>query len=694
MAVRVATAVALSLPDAPLRLELRGVGVRMPFGLGVPPAGAPAVPGAPGLPDVAGQTGALGLHLPVDGIDPTGAGVAFDSPVVAASGRIERRPSGDYAGILAARVPPVSATAFGVLGLARPASFAVVLSATFPPPGVQVGLGFSLTGVGGVVAVNRRVDRAALLQAVADGTAARLLFPRDLGAGAGQVLASLEAIFPRAPGRVIAGPMFQLSWGGRLVTASFAVLLELPEPVRLSLLGTLLVTVPDPELPLVRIEATFAGTFDPQVPSFELFASVRGSIVGVTLTGDLYALVRGGATPTLVLSAGGFHPRYPVPAGVPPIRRLGMVLAPTPLIELRCQAYVAVTSNTIQFGARLELSATVAGCGLSGHLAFDVLVQRDPTHFVADASAAIAVRVFGEKLAGVSLDFTLEGPAPWRARGRGSVELFLLSASFDFDETWGDPPPQRTLPPPNVGGRLLDALRDRGSWVARAPDLTGAPFVLADGAARRLAAGELLHPQGALGVRQRAVPLRLRIDRFDGVPVAPQTWDVADPPGGALGDAGELREEFAAGQFQALDDDRALSRPSFEAYRAGVRFTAGGVETAPDARAASLAFETTVITGDEPAVRHRDLDVGDLLDAALAVAAAPGIDQPVWWRPATDPVTVAAPPVVLVDGLSLAAAQDAPPFPTAAEAEQAAAALRAGDPRRRVAVADAWEAQG
>ena len=78
---------------------------------------------------------------------------------------------------------------------------------------------------------------------------------------------------------------------------------------------------------------------------------------------------------------------------------------------------------------------------------------------------------------------------------------------------------------------------------------------------------------------------------------------------------------------------------------------------------------------------------------ALAVVAAPGIEHPVWWRPATEPVAVAAPPVVLVDGLTLAAADDAPAFATAAEAEQAAAQLRAAEPGRRVAVAGAWEAQ-
>ena len=98
------------------------------------------------------------------------------------------------------------------------------------------------------------------------------------------------------------------------------------------------------------------------------------------------------------------------------MRRLALDLS-SGFLQLRAQAYFTLTSNTIQFGARLDLVAEVAGCGLRGFLAFDVLVQFEPFRFVADLSAGIAVQAFGETLAGISLALALEGPAAWRARG-------------------------------------------------------------------------------------------------------------------------------------------------------------------------------------------------------------------------------------------------------------------------------------
>ena len=150
--------------------------------------------------------------------------------------------------------------------------------------------------------------------------------------------------------------------------------------------------------------------------------------------------MRGGDDPQFVLSAGGFHPAFRVPRGVPALRRIAVEI-PGPLLTMRCEAYLALTTGTVQFGARIELSAEVAGCGLRGYLGLDVLVQIRPhLYFIAEISAGISVEVFGESLASVHLDFALEGPTPWRARGRGEVDLFFFSASFDFETSWGDEP--------------------------------------------------------------------------------------------------------------------------------------------------------------------------------------------------------------------------------------------------------------
>ena len=88
----------------------------------------------------------------------------------------------------------------------------MALRATFP--GIQVGFGFALTGVGGLLAVNRRVDVDALRGRLASGTAGRILAPQDPIRNAPALLADLDAVFPVAPGVTVIGPTAQLIWAG------------------------------------------------------------------------------------------------------------------------------------------------------------------------------------------------------------------------------------------------------------------------------------------------------------------------------------------------------------------------------------------------------------------------------------------------------------------------------------------------
>lgn len=642
--------------------------------------------GLPGAPIVVvsddGIAGALPRELLLE----------LDLPVVQGAGELLELGPGEYAGVLSVTLPPLSATAFGVLGLPaadRDLSFLLIVGATFPPPGIQLGFGFAVSGLGGVVGVNRRIDRDALMRGVADGSVANLLFPSDPVGNARAVIAGLPAIFPHARGSVVAGPMLQLSWGGRLVTASVAVLLEVSDTVRLSILGKLVVALPDPLAPLVLLQASFAGQIDPGEPSVSLLASLTGSqIVGMPLNGDLYLLTRGGANATFVLSAGGFHPTFARPYGVPALRRIGIDLSPYPLIELRCEAYFAVTPNTVQFGARVELVAEVAGCGLRGHLGFDALIQFAPqVSFIAQMSAGIAIRVLGRTLVGISLDLSLSGPSPWRARGRGEIDLFLFSACFDFDEQWGQQP---ALPStaPDVRDELKKALETADAWLVRRAE--GAASVrLTRAADRALGTHELVDPYGSLTARQQAVPLGVTIDRFGRLPVAPQRWDITEVRIGGVERPSmrELRAEFAPGQFLAMNDDEQLSRPAFAQFVAGAELVAGPVQMAP-ALPADIDFEQRVLIADV-AVPFA-FGFGLWLQAHETIANAPTASDPLWWQAPATRITVAdETPVAAASTWSLAAEPDVAASATATELRQALALGRPG-----VSVVEAWELAG
>jgi hypothetical protein len=629
-------------------------------------------------------------------------------PPVQLRGRLERRQGlSDWAGTLSATLPAATATAFGVLSLdgSEGPSFVVLMGVTFPEPGLQIGLGFALGGIGGVVGVNRAINRDALISAISDGTAGELLFPPDPVEAAGRVIPRLPALFPAAPGRILVGPMFRVTWGGRMVSLSAAVVAELPDPVRLSVLGVLRVALPDPAVPLIELKATFAGQYDSAEPSAFLMASLNGShMAGIPLNGDVLVLSRGGPDATFILSAGGFHPAFSIPRGVPALNRLSMNLSPVPWLQLRCKAYLAITSNTAQFGAQLDFAAEIADCGLKGNFGLDVLIYFKPAlSFTASMRGALAVEVFGESLLGIAFDLTLQGPNPWRASGRGSIDLWLFSASFDFDESWGAPPPPVLLPPPDLEHELRLAFQRPEAWAVVPPAAAaGSPVILSPYANKLLAEGGRVHPHGRLAARQRVLPFGIDIQRFGRTPVEPaQRWDIESATlGGANALGGVTHDEFAPGQFRDLDEDEQLGSPAFESYRSGIEFVADS--GLPDENLfcrATVDWETRVVEESVPRfVRMlRRARIAALADAER-VAVAHSVRDRHWWPAVEEPLTVyARPPLTAVSTWSMAPA-------VSAEADAMAARVVGGAPadteirqhfggRRAVRTVETWEVQ-
>ena len=79
-----------------------------------------------------------------------------------------------------------------------------MITAEFPP--IQLGFGFSLLGVGGLLGLNRSVMVERLRSGVRDGTLDSVLFPEDVVANAGRILSDLQQVFPPTPGPVRVRP--------------------------------------------------------------------------------------------------------------------------------------------------------------------------------------------------------------------------------------------------------------------------------------------------------------------------------------------------------------------------------------------------------------------------------------------------------------------------------------------------------
>ncbi|MEU5524899.1 DUF6603 domain-containing protein [Streptomyces sp. NPDC047860] len=553
----------------------------------------------PVLPLTAALDG-LGLQVPVSllgdriGIDtdrleaafPTGMGIGLELGAVGGGGSVQEHGGpggGAYAGALDIDLGFVRVQAFGLLQLpvdGQQLSFLVLLGAEFGYPGIQLGFGFALDAVGGLVGLNRRVDENRLRDLVLAGNADRILFPGNVVARADEIAGSLEACFPVARDRFVVGPMLRITWGGRIVSLSAALVMDLPAPVRTLLLGRILIAVPDPVLPLVRIQANVFGTIDPSVPAVELLATLTGStIVGTPVSGECYLLFRGGRDAAFVLSAGGFHPRFVRPPGVPALRRLAMELG-GPVMRLRAEAYLALTSNSLQFGAQLSLDATIAGCGVEGYLGLDALFVWEPTlSFAVRIFAGVAVLAFGERLASVGLDFTLEGPAPWHAFGTGSISVLFWDLSLDFDERWGDAPAIE-----QKAGDILPLLREAlarpDAWTAEPPAAQRSGVRFTEAANAALAKGDVAMPDATFRLSQRIVPLETLVQRFHRLGVPAQSWrlePVERTSGTPLPTFGPATERFVPGEYFALTDEQQLTSDAFMELPSGVRLAGSDV---------------------------------------------------------------------------------------------------------------------
>jgi hypothetical protein len=272
-----------------------------------------------------------------------------------------------------------------------------------------------------------------------------------------------------------------------------------------------------------------------------------------------------------LLTVGGFHPAYtPPPMNLGQLARLGIVIFQgNP--NVRAEAYFAVTSNTVQFGARVEAYFGVSAFNVYGFLGLDVLINFNPFQFVAEIEAMLAVRTGSHVLFSIHLQLTLEGPEPWHARGTGSFEIgFIITVTIrvSFDVTVGDARETR-LPPVDVLGELVAAVTNLGNWRPRLPPASNQSVTL-----RELPDPTkvlVLHPFGALEIAQKVVPLHIPIQRFGSrAPDKGSTFTLDEAKlGNEDAHATTTQEEFAPAQFFAMSDAEKLSRPSFAAYDAG-----------------------------------------------------------------------------------------------------------------------------
>jgi hypothetical protein len=134
----------------------------------------------------------------------------------------------------------------------------------FDPP-IQLAMGFTLSGVGGLIAINHSMNVDALRAGVRNRTLDSILFPdpSTVVANAAQIISNLRTVFPPAEGQYIVGPMVKIGWGSpNIITGDIGIFIEFPDPVRIVLLGQVEAALPKKEKPRVVIHLDILGVLD------------------------------------------------------------------------------------------------------------------------------------------------------------------------------------------------------------------------------------------------------------------------------------------------------------------------------------------------------------------------------------------------------------------------------------------------
>ena len=519
-----------------------------------------------------------GSLLVLGPLPPNAFVAALDATPVEGGGTLVRLPDG-LSGVLTADLGFAQAAALASLREVNgEPSFLAVLAAGFTP-GIQLGFGFQLGRVGGVVGVNRTLSTDALSLRIADGSAAKVLFPLDIGKDAVATLRAAEDVFRPSVGSIVAGPTFRLSWlevaGKGFISADMGVLVELPGPRRIAIVGVVKAGID----PVIRLNANVAGVLDFAQERATIDAALvdSGALGIFTVYGDLAFATSWGPVGYTVLSMGGFYPGFrPEPAQLRPLKRLGLALDnPLPGLRLRAEGYVAATSNSLQLGGRLDVGYDAGIASLSGFIGVDALIQFTPFHIHAALAAGLDVRFLGQTFVGVTLSGTLDAPGPMTIAGRLTVETFLKD--FHFDDTWtfGSPRPLPATPPERAVDLVAAEVAARNLRSLGGAD----PMVLL---APVEAEGELAVVTARNGVewRQHPIPLETPIDRVAGTPTgSTQTVTATLTSPGLAGQ--KVLDRFAPGSFITLTAAESLNGPTYDDLPAGLKVTGTTVAGSP-----------------------------------------------------------------------------------------------------------------
>ena len=524
-----------------------------------------------------GNLGFIGLSP--DFKPPNGIGLSIDTGIVKGGGFLFFDfDKGEYAGALELSIQnTIQVAAVGIINTKFPDgtqgfSLLIIVAAQFTP-GIALGMGFFLSGLGGMLGINRTINVPALRDGVKNNAIEHIMFPEDVVANINTLLPQIKLIFPIQRDQFMIGFMAKITWGvPALISIEFGLIIEFTNPVRIAILGVLKIALPTGEAAVLQLQVNFVGIIDFEKGYLSFDASLYNSrILTFTLEGDMALRLNWGSSKGFLMSVGGFHPAFKPPQelNVPKLKRLTLtILSGNPNLVLT--SYFAITSNTVQFGAKIDFRFKKGSFSVVGYLQFDVLFQFSPFKFVCNISAGLEVKAGSSTLFSIKLDFELSGPTPWNAKGTASFSILFFTFTIRFNVTWGDA--QEVIEPGiAVLPKLLEAMNTDANWTTELPSNRFNLVTLANIQAQT---GQIvMQAFGAMKISQTIMPLNIEINKFGNSPLADIKF--ANVSAFRLGSSdmllNEVKEVFAPSVFKEMSDDDKLKSPSYTQEKGGAK---------------------------------------------------------------------------------------------------------------------------
>lgn len=576
-------------------------------------------------------------------LPPTGAGLELRLPGVSGGGFVDFTggPNDRYGGLLTLTIGAPkgmsrwTVTAFGIHELTgsptdaeRGRSLVLVIGTSFRP-GRHLAYGIFWIGAGGIVGINRRADTDALRERLTSGAVGNILFAEDPVRNAPVLLGDLAAIFPPKSGTHVFGLTMQLGWipllDEYLVRLAIGVIIEFDswtQPSRIIVLGSVRIAIPKHE-DFLDVQVDVAGDFDLVRHTLMVDATIRRGVVMhlFTITGDGGLRASWGDRRYLMATLGGFHPAFhPEPAVFPRLKRILLTVHEDLLpdeIELSASGYLAITSNTIQFGVELTAAIKAGNWKIEGKISGDALI-RMPFSFDVDLRGGVHVKYRGHDLIGVTFKGGLSGPSPLVLRGEVCVSLLL------FDACWSNS--FELANPGRIGGAVVVSLVP----VLAAELAVAANLTVAEGddglvllSRHDESSRVVVSPLGAPTWSQNRLPLGLAIETFEEDRLdTPQRLGVrASVP------SADLLDWFSPGSFVELTDAEAMALPSFERHPAGLIASLDSTRSAGenvDVRFEEIRLPSSTRPVDGLGIPTHVLDRMEATTAATAIRPRPG----------------------------------------------------------------------